>query len=210
MATVDVLDSIARYLDLHQYQQNEISDSVCNLLNVTTALLEEDIQLCSDGLPNSGDEFKMFLRQFYKQSVHLRHFELDIGPTHTTVRCRVVYGTNTMVSHPLFYFSNRIFRSVELLKKQLKNLSFTYKITKSHFFFQIMNCEVGSGIFFYYNATLDKYACPPTGMSYSKFLNRYKNKIVFYNNCPASASPATGSQFSAEAQQPQCSYATFS
>ena len=148
MNTVDVLDSLACYLDLHQYQKNEISDSVCNLLNVTTALLEEGMLLCSDGLPNSGDEFKMFLRQFYKQSVHLRHFELDIGPTHTTVRCRTAYGTNVMVSHPLFYFSNRIFRSVELLKKQLKNLSFTYKITKSHLFFQVMKCDDGSGIYF--------------------------------------------------------------
>ena len=158
--------------------------------------------LCSNGLPASGNEFKLFLMQFYKQPVHLKNFTLDIGPTPTTVKCRIAYGTNVMISHSLFYFSNGIFRNMELLRKQLKNLSFTYKITKSQLFFQVMQCDVGTGINFYYNATLDKYASPPSGMTYSQFLNRNKSKIVFYNNYPASASPASGSQFPAEVQQP--------
>ena len=206
MSAAAAFDSFSCYIDLLNYQKNEITDSVCNLLNVKTNLLEEGMLLCTYGLPASNSEFKLFLRQFYKQPVHLKNFTLDVGSTQTTVKCRIAYDTCAIISNPLFCFSNRTFKNVGLLRKQLQNLSFTYKISKSHLYFQVMQCDVETDIHFYYNATLDTFASPPTGMTYTQFLFRNKHRILHHNNHPAnssaSVSPAPGSQFQAGVQQP--------
>jgi hypothetical protein len=73
---------------------------------------------------------------------------------------------------------------------------FTYKISKSHLFFQVMQCGVETEIQFHYNATLDAFASPPTGMTYHQFLSRNKDRISNSNNhnnlvmVPVSQSPA--------------------
>jgi hypothetical protein len=48
-----------------------------------------------------------------------------------------------------------------------------------------MECGVETDINFYYNATLDAFASPPTGMTYSQFLHRNKHRILHSNKHPA-------------------------
>jgi hypothetical protein len=78
----------------------------------------------------------------------------------------------------LFSFSNQILKNVELIKKQLKNISFSYKLTKTHLWFQVMeSSNIETDIRFFYNDSLDKYASSPSGMSYNQFLNRYASVL---------------------------------
>ena len=131
-------DSLACHIDLLGYQKNEITDSVCKFVNVESPLLEEGLLLCDYALPVNNQDFKLFLRQFYQAPLDLQNFTLEVGIEHTVIRCSVAYDNCSVVSKPLFRFSNRTFRNVEMLRKQLQNLSFTYKISKSHLSFQIM------------------------------------------------------------------------
>jgi hypothetical protein len=175
-------DYFSCYLDLLGYQKNEISDSVCTMLNVRSPLLVEGILLCTFALPTNNHDFKMFLRRFCQYPLHLEKFTLDVG-TDTVVRCRIVYDTCNIVSKPLYRFSNRQFKNVNMLRKQLQGLTFTYKILKSHLFFEIMQLNgVGTDIQFHYNATKDCFATSPSGMDYSTFITRNKDKITSIKN----------------------------
>ena len=208
MCAAAAFDSFSCFIDLLNYQKGEITDSVCNLLNVKTNLLEEGMLICTYGLPPSNTEFKLFLRQFYKQPINLKNFSLDVGLSQTIVKCKIAYDTCAIVSKPLFCFSNQTFKNVGLLRKQLQNLSFTYKISKSHLYFQVMECGVETDIEFHYNATLDAFASPPTGMTYSQFLSRNKHRILHSNKhntlvvVPVPQSPA-GLQQSTSSKQSQ-------
>ena len=171
------------FMDLLGYQKNEIVDSVCKLVNVQSPLLEETMFLCSFPLPPDNYAFKMFLRQFGKNSLQLGKFTLEIGTDYTVIRCQVVYDTCNMVSRPLFCFSNRQFKNAEMLQKQLESLKFTYKISRSHLFFQVMQFNGdASAIQFHYNATKDCFASSPTGMNYYTFVSRNKDKITTIKN----------------------------
>ena len=178
MSANPVFDSFSCYIDLLGYQKNEITDSICKFLNVETNLLVEGMIICTRELPLTNQDFKLFLRQLYQLPLHLKKFSLDVGTDQTIIKCKIVYDSCSTVSKPLFCFSNRTFKNVEMLRKQLQNLSFTYKISKSHLFFQVMQCGVETDIQFHYNATLDAFASPPTGMTYSQFLSRNKDRIL--------------------------------
>jgi hypothetical protein len=70
-----------------------------------------------------------------------------------------------------------------MLRKQLQGLTFTYKILKSHLFFEVMQLnDVGTDIQFHYNATKDCFASSPSGMDYSTFIARNKDKITSIKN----------------------------
>ena len=125
----------------------------------------------------------MFLRQFGQNSLQLEKFTLEIGTDYTVIRCQVVYDTCKMVSRPLFRFSNRQFKNAEMLQKQLEILKFTYKISRSHLFFQVMHFNGdASAIQFHYNATKDCFASSPTGLNYSAFVSRNKDRITSIKN----------------------------
>ena len=66
-----------------------------------------------------------------------------------------------------------------MLRKQLKTVNFTYKVLKSHLFFQIMQYNgIGTDVEFHYNATKDCFATSPSGMDYSAFIDKHKLKIT--------------------------------
>ena len=70
-----------------------------------------------------------------------------------------------------------------MLQKQLESLKFTYKISRSHLFFQVMQFNGdASAIQFHYNATKDCFASSPTGMNYYTFVSRNKDKITTIKN----------------------------
>jgi hypothetical protein len=172
-------DNFSCFVDLLGYQKNEITDSVCKLVNVQSPLLVETMFLCSFALPANNHAFKMFLRQFCQNPLHLEKFTLEVGTDYIVVRCKIVYDTCIMVSKPLFRFSNRQFRNVEMLQKQLQSLNFTYKISRSHLFFQVMQLNGDTiDIQFHYNATKDCFASSPSGMNYSTFVSRNKDRIT--------------------------------
>ena len=85
------LDSFSCFIDLLNYQKGEISDSVCNLLNIKTNLLEEGMLICTFGLPLTNNDFKLFLREFYQRPIILKDFSLDVGTSHTIVKCKIAY-----------------------------------------------------------------------------------------------------------------------
>ena len=118
-------DHFSCFMDLLGYQKNEIVDSVCKLVNVQSPLLEETMFLCSFPLPPDNYAFKMFLRQFGKNSLQLGKFTLEIGTDYTVIRCQVVYDTCNEVSRPLFRFSNRQFKNAEMLTKYQAVISFS-------------------------------------------------------------------------------------
>ena len=105
-------DNFSCFVDLLGYQKNEITDSVCKLVNVQSPLLVETVFLCSFALPANNHDFKMFLRQFCQYPLHLEKFTLGVGSDYTVVRCKIVYDTCNIVSKPLYRFSNRQFRNV--------------------------------------------------------------------------------------------------
>ena len=100
-----------------------------------------------------------------------------------------------------------------MLKKQLQNLNVTYKISKSNLFSQVMQCGVETEIQFHYNASLDAFASPPSGMTYKFFLSR--NRITNVNNhnnlaiVPVSQPPA-GLQQSQQSTQAAAQHAAAS
>ena len=123
------LDSLSCFSDLLNYQKGEIEDTVGKLLNVKTSLLIDGMLLCTYNLPTTNNDFKLFLRDFYTRPVILKNFSLDVGPSQTIIRCKISYDHCAIVSKPLFSFSNQTLQNVELVKKQLRNLSFSYKLT---------------------------------------------------------------------------------
>ena len=131
-------DSLSCFFDLLNYQKREIEDTVNVLLNVNTSLLEEGMRICNYNLPTTNNDFKLFLRDFYTRPVILKDFSLDVGPSQTIVRCKISYDNCSIISKPLFSFPNQTLQNVDLIKKQLRNLSFSYKITKTHLWFQVM------------------------------------------------------------------------
>ena len=86
MSANAVFDSFSCYIDLLGYQKNEITDSVCNLLNVKTNLLEEGMLVCTHDFPLTNQEFKLFLRQLYQLPLHLKKFSLDVGTDQTVIK----------------------------------------------------------------------------------------------------------------------------
>ena len=55
-------DNFSCCVDLLGYQKNEITDSVCKLVNVQSPLLVEGIFLCTFALPANNHDFKMFYK----------------------------------------------------------------------------------------------------------------------------------------------------
>ena len=171
-------DYFSCYLDLLGYQKNEISDSISKILNIRTTLQEEGLLLCTFSLPTNNHDFKMFLRKLCQYPLNLEQFTLDVG-SDTLIRCKIIYDTCEILSKPLFRFSNRQFKNIDMLRMQLKGLTFTYKILKSHLFFQIMQFDgIGTNIQFHYNATKDCFATSPSGMDYAAFIAKNKDKIT--------------------------------
>ena len=187
MSSQPVLDSLSCFFDFLTYQKGEIGDTVNKLLDVKTDLLIDGMLICTCNLPTSNTDFKLFLRDFYTRPVILRDFSLDEGPSETIIRCKISYDHCAIVSKPLFSFSNQTLQNVQLIKKQLKNLNFSYKITKSHLWFQVMETDIQ----FFYNASLDKYATSPDGHSYNQFLNTHKNQILRINHTASVLMPGT-------------------
>jgi hypothetical protein len=65
-----------------------------------------------------------------------------------------------------------------MLRKQLQNLSFTYKISKSHLSFQIMQYGEATDIWFHYNPTKNCFSSSPSGMTYGHFVTHNKNRTL--------------------------------
>ena len=191
-----VLDSLSCFFDLLNYQKREIEDTFDKLLNVKTDLLIDGMLIGTYNLPVTNTDFKLFLRDFYTRPVILKDFSLDVNPIQTTITCKITYDNCAMVSKPLFSFSNQILKNVELIKKQLKNLSFSYKLTKTHLWFQVMeSSNIETDIRFFYNDSLDKYASSPSGMSYNQFLINNKHRILYINHSASVPMPGiVGSQ----------------
>jgi hypothetical protein len=162
-----VLNSLSCFFDLHNYQKREIEDTFSKLFHAKTNLLIDGMLIGTYSLPITNNDFKLFLRDFYTRPVILKDFSLDINPIQTNVTCKI--------SKPLFSFSNQMLQDVELIKKQLKNINFSYKLSKTHLWFQVMESNIETEFRFYYNDSLDKYSSD--GMSYSHFLNRYASVI---------------------------------
>ena len=176
-----VLDRLSCFFDFLNYQKGEIGDSVSKLLNIKTDLLIDGILICACNLPTTNNDFKLFLRDFYTRPIILKDFSLEAGPSETIIRCKISYGRCTTVSEPLFSFLNQTLHNIQLIKKQLQNLSFSYKITKSHLWFQVQETNIR----FFYNASLDKYATSPSGQSYRQFLDSHKDQIFDINHANA-------------------------
>jgi hypothetical protein len=191
-------DYFSCYLDLLGYQKNEITDSISQMLNIRVPILEEGLLLCTFKLPTNNYDFKMCLRKFCHYPLLLEKFSIEIG-NETVIKCRLVYDTCDVLSKPLFRFPNRQFKNIEMLRKQLKTLNFTYKVLKSHLFFQIMQHNgIGTDVEFHYNATKDCFATSPSGMDYSAFIEKHKLKITSIKAyhaalvMPAMPAPALG------------------
>jgi hypothetical protein len=171
-----VLNSLSCFFDLLNYQKREIEDTFNKLFNAKTDLLIDGMLIGTYDLPITNTGFKLFLRDFYTRPVILKDFSLDINPIQTTVTCKISYDNCAIISKPLFSFSNQILQNVELIKKQLKNINFSYKVSKTHLWFQVMeSSNIETEIRFFYNDSLDKYSS--SGMSYNQFLNRYASVL---------------------------------
>ena len=170
-----VLNSLSCFFDLLNYQKREIEDTFNKLFNAKTDLLIDGMLIGTYSLPITNTDFKLFLRDFYTRPVILKDFSLDINPIKTTVTCKISYDNCAIISKPLFSFSNQMLQDVELIKKQLKNINFSYKVSKTHLWFQVMESNIETEIRFFYNDSLDKYSS--AGMSYSQFLNRYASVL---------------------------------
>jgi hypothetical protein len=170
-----VFNSLSCFFDLHIYQKREIEDTFTELFHAKTNLLIDGMLVGNYSLPITNNEFKFFLRDFYTRPVILKDFSLDINPIQTNVTCKISYNNCAIISKPLFSFSNQMLQDVELIKKQLKNINFSYKLSKTHLYFQVMESNIETEFRFYYNDSTDKYSSD--GMSYSRFLTRYASVI---------------------------------
>ena len=111
-----VYDSLSCYFDFLNYQKREIVDTFDQLLDTKTDLLVDGTLFCTNDLPLTYVDFKLFQQDLYTRPVILRDFTLDENSTQTIVRCNVTYDSE-MVSKPLFIFPNKKFKNVELIKK---------------------------------------------------------------------------------------------
>jgi hypothetical protein len=170
-------DYFSCFLDLLTYQKTEITDSISKMLGTRIPILEEGLLLCTFPLPTNNMDFKMYIRKLCHDPLVLEKFTMEIG-NEIIIRCQIVYDTYSVLSRPLFKFPFKEFKNVENLQKQLKTLSFTHKVLKSHLFFTIMQLNGAStDIEFHYNATKDCFATSPSGHTYSQFIDKYKNLI---------------------------------
>ena len=170
-----VFTSLSCFFDLHVYQKREIEDTFSKLFHAKQSLLIDGMLVGNYNLPITNDDFKFFLRDFYTRPVILKDFSLDENPIQTNVICKINYNNSAIISKPLFSFSNQMLQDVELIKKQLKNINFSYKLSRTHLYFQIMASNIETEFRFYYNATTDKYSS--NGLSYNRFLTRYASSI---------------------------------
>ena len=173
-------DAFSCFLDLLAYQKTEITDSVSNMLDTSLPLLEEGLLLCTFPLPSNNNDFKMYIRKITHDPLVLEKFILEIeNDTTAVIRCYITYDSNSFKSEPLFKFPSKDFKNLSNLQKQLNALTFSFKVLKSHLFFQVMLLNgAGTKFEFHYNATRDCYATSPNGHNYSMFLNQYGNKIT--------------------------------
>ena len=165
----------------------EIRDSVSKLLKIKTEILIDGIFICACNLPTTNENFKLFLRDFYTWPMILNDFYLEASQSETIIRCKISYGQCTTTSEPLFRFFNQTLHNIQLIKTQLKNLSFSYKVTRTHLWFQVQETDIR----FFYNASLDKFATSPRGQSYNQFLDSHKDKILDINHANAVQMPGT-------------------
>ena len=186
-------DAFSCFLDLLAYQKTEITDSVSNMLDTSLPLLEEGLLLCTFPLPSNNNDFKMYIRKITHDPLVLEKFILEIeNDTTAVIRCYITYDSNSFKSEPLFKFPSKDFKNLSNLQKQLNALTFSFKVLKSHLFFQVMLLNgAGTKFEFHYNATRDSYATSPNGWSYSMFLQQYGNKITSVKALSAVQSSAT-------------------
>jgi hypothetical protein len=171
-------DYFSCFLDLLSYQKNEITDSISKMLGTRIPILEEGLLLCTFTLPTNNHDFKMYIRKLCYDPLLLEKFTMDVG-NEIIIRCQIVYDTCDVLSRPLFRFPFKQFKNVENLQKQLKTLSFTHKVLKSHLFFIVMQHNgAATNVEFHYNATKDCFATSPSGHNYSTFIDKNKNIIT--------------------------------
>jgi hypothetical protein len=176
----DDFDRFSCYLDLLNYQKTEITDSVSVMLGTGLPILEEGLLLCVFPLPCNLDEFKMRIRLILHDALVLEKFVLINEDDSTAIiKCNITYDGKTFLSLPLFKFPSKDFKNISSIQKQLNDLKFSFKVLKSHLFFQVMfKNGPSSGIEFHYNSTRDSYNISPEGWTYTKFLSKYGNKIT--------------------------------
>jgi hypothetical protein len=170
-----VFTSLSCFFDLHVYQKRELEDTFTKIFHAKQSLLIDGMLVGNYNLPITNDDFKFFLRDFYTRPLILKDFSLDENPIQTNVICKINYNNSAIISKPLFSFSNQMLQDVKLIEKQLKNVNFSYKLSKTHLYFQIMASNIETQFRFYYNATTDKYSS--NGLSYNNFLTRYASSI---------------------------------
>ena len=178
--TADEYDRFSCYLDLLNYQKTEINDSISVLLGTSLPILEEGLLLCVFPLPCDLDEFKVRIRTILHETLVLEKFILIHENDSTAViKCNITYDGKSFVSLPLFKFPSKEFENKSSLQKQLNDLRFSFKVSKSHLFFQVMfKNGPSTGIEFHYNSTRDSYNISPEGWTYTKFVLRYGNNIT--------------------------------
>jgi hypothetical protein len=156
-------------------KKRELEDTFTKIFQTNQSLLIDGMLVANYNLPVSNDNFKLFLRDFYTRPVILKDFSLDENTIQTNVICKINYNDSEIISKPFFNFSNKRLQDVQLIEKQLKNVNFTYKLSKTHLYFQVMSSHIETQFRFYYNASTDKYSC--NGLSYKDFLNRYASSL---------------------------------
>ena len=178
--TADEYDRFSCYLDLLNYQKTEINDSISVLLGSSLPILEEGLLLCTFPLPCNLDEFKVRIRMILHETLVLEKFILtNENNTTAVIKCNITYDMKSFVSLPLFKFSSKEFKDDDTIHKQLNDLRFSFKVSKSHLFFQVMFRDGPStGIEFHYNSTRDSFNISPEGWNYSKFVLKYGHNIT--------------------------------
>jgi hypothetical protein len=89
------------------YQKREIVDTFDQLLDTKTDLLVDGTLFCTNDLPLTNVDFKLFQRDLYTRPVILKNFTLDENSTQTFVSCNVIYDKCESVLKPLFIFPNK-------------------------------------------------------------------------------------------------------
>ena len=173
-------DYFSCFLDLLTYQKTEITDCISILLDTKIPLLEEGLLLCTFKMPSSNYDFKMYIRKICHDPMVLEKFTLEIENDNLVIiRCHIKYDTYSVLSEPLFKFPFKEFKNLSNLQTQLNTLTFSYKVLKSHLFFQVMQLNGAvTKIEFHYNATRDCFATSPSGHNYAMFIDRHGNKIT--------------------------------
>ena len=170
-----VYTDLSCFLDLHRYQKRELEDTFTKIFKTNQNLLLDGMLVANYNLPVTYDDFKLFLRDFYTRPMILKDFSLDTNALQTNVICTVNYNDSEIISKPFFCFSNKMLLDIELIKKQLKNVNFTYKLSQTHLYFQVMSYQIETKFRFYYNATTDQYSCD--GLTYKEFIHQYASSL---------------------------------